>query len=270
MNAPYNHNNQFARIPAPDVRPSLEDTPMTYCVAIKLNSGLVCLADTRTNAGVDNISRVKKLFTWENPGERVITMMTAGNLGVTQAVISELNEDIHRGDPNVKSLLNAESMFEIAQLVGDKMRAVQKRYADGLAARGVDAGASIIVGGQRAGGAVRLFLVYAAGNFIEAMDDAPFFQIGEHKYGKPIIDRVIEPETELEDAVICALLSMDSTIRSNLSVGMPLDLAVIRTNSLAFEQLRRIEAEDQSFKAFSERWSQELRDAFAVMRQMSV
>ena len=243
---------------------------MTYCVAIKVNSGLVFLADTRTNAGVDNISKVRKLFSWEVPGERVITMMTAGNLGITQAIISEINEEIARPPMDRPNLHTAESMFDVAEIVGDKMRQVQQRYSAGLSSRGVDSGASIIVGGQRAGYGPRLFLVYAAGNFIEATDDAPFFQIGEHKYGKPIIDRVVTVDTDLEDAVICALLSMDSTLRSNLSVGMPLDLSVIRGDTLSFEQERRIEADDPDFRSFSEQWSQELRDAFAVMRQMRV
>ncbi|MCI4643430.1 MAG: peptidase [Hyphomonadaceae bacterium] len=243
---------------------------MTYCVALKLREGLVFLADTRTNAGVDNVSRVKKLFTWQVPGERAISMMTAGNLGITQAVISELNEAIDRPAPGETNLYNAESMFDVAQLVGDTMRRVQQRYSSGLTARGVDSGASIIVGGQRGGGPPRLFLVYAAGNFIEAMDDSPYFQIGEHKYGKPIIDRVITMETEMQDGIICALLSMDSTIRSNLSVGMPLDMAVIRTDEMQFNQIRRIEADDEAFRKFSERWSQELRDAFGVMRLMSI
>ena len=243
---------------------------MTYCVAIKLKQGLIFLADTRSNAGIDHISQVKKLFTWQLPNERVITMMTAGNLGITQAVISELNEDITNDDGSSATILNARSMFDVAQIVGDKMSLIQNRYSSALASRGEDSGASIIVGGQRAGGAPRLFLVYAAGNFIEAMEDTPFFQIGEHKYGKPIIDRVITMDTEVEDAVICALLSMDSTLRSNLSVGMPLDLAVIRNNTLAFEQLRRIEDDDSDFRAFSEQWSRELRDAFGVMRAMRV
>ncbi len=263
-------DGRFARETVPDKLPTTEDTPMTYCVALTLREGLVFLSDTRTNAGVDNVSRVKKLFTWQAPGDRAIAMMTAGNLGITQAVISEINEDLDRPPLDRPNLFSAESMFDVAQLVGDTMRKVQQRYSEGLASRGVDSGASIIVGGQRAGGRPRLFLVYAAGNFIEATEDSPYFQIGEHKYGKPIIDRVITTETEMQDAIICALLSMDSTLRSNLSVGMPLDLAVLRTDALVFEQLRRIEADDQSFREFSERWSRELRDAFAVMRQMSV
>lgn len=243
---------------------------MTYCVGIKLNQGLVLLADTRTNAGVDNISRVKKLFTWQVPGERVIAMMTAGNLGITQAVISEINERLEVPNPNEPTIYSAPTMFEVAQVVGDTMRKIQAKYSPGLVARGVDSGASILVAGQRSNGVPRLFMVYAAGNFIEATEDTPFFQLGEHKYGKPILDRVINVETDIQDGVICALLSMDSTIRSNLTVGMPLDLAVIRTNSIMFEQQRRIEADDPKFYNFSDAWSNALKNAFQQMRLMDV
>ncbi len=243
---------------------------MTYCVALKLNQGLVFLSDTRTNAGVDNIARVKKLFTWQTPGDRAIAMMTAGNLGVTQAVMSELEEQINRAAPGEQTLLTAPSMFDVAQLVGATMQNVQQQYGPGLAARGEDSGATIILGGQRVGGRPRLFQIYAAGNFVEAMDDTPYFQIGEHKYGKPIIDRVISVETDLRDGVVCALLSMDSTIRSNLSVGMPLDLAVLPTDALAFSEMRRIEADEQAFREFSEQWSKQMIDAFSVMREMKV
>lgn len=243
---------------------------MTYCVGLKLNQGLVLLADTRTNAGVDNISKVKKLFTWQVPGDRVIAMMTAGNLGITQAVISELNERLEAPNINEPTIYSVPTMFEVAQLVGDTMRKVQARYAPGLAARNVDSGASILVAGQRAGGVQRLFLVYAAGNFIEATDDSPYFQLGEHKYGKPILDRVITVDTEIQDGIICALLSMDSTIRSNLTVGMPLDLAVIRRDTMAFEQQRRIEADDPKFFNFSNTWSNELKDAFSQMRMIDI
>ena len=243
---------------------------MTYCVALKLREGMVFLSDTRTNAGMDNISKVKKLFTWNVPGERCFVMMTAGNLGITQAVISELNESIDRAGGNEETLLNTESIFSATQLVGRTMQQVQQTYGPGLTTRGEDSGASIIIGGQRKGGRMRLFNVYAAGNFIEAHDDAPFFQIGEHKYGKPILDRVIEPDTSLQDGIICALLSMDSTLRSNLSVGMPLDLAVLKTGDLTLSEERRIEPEDARFKAFSDQWSQQLRDGFSVMREMEV
>lgn len=243
---------------------------MTYCIGIKLNQGLVLLADIRTNAGVDNISKVKKLFTWHLPGDRVIAMMTAGNLAITQAVISEINERLDAPNVNEPTIYSAPSMFEVAQVVGDTMRKVQSRYGAGLASRNVDSGASILVAGQRIGGVPRLFMVYAAGNFIEATDDSPYFQLGEHKYGKPILDRVISVDTDIQDGIICALLSMDSTLKSNLTVGMPLDLAVIRTDSLIVEQQRRIEADDPKFFAFSDAWSNALRDAFSRMRMMDV
>lgn len=243
---------------------------MTYCVALKLNQGLVFLADTRTNAGVDNVSRVKKQFTWEWPDGGVICMMTAGNLGVTQAVITELDEQLADASADEPSLYTAKNMYEVAQIVGNKLAEIRSRYEAGFTARNVDSGASIIIGGQKKGQRPRLFLVYSAGNFIEATADAPFFQIGEHKYGKPIIDRVIEPDTALQDGVICALLSMDSTLRSNLSVGMPLDLCVLPSDSFAFSQNRRIEADEPTFQHFSNQWSNLLRDAFSVMREMDV
>lgn len=239
---------------------------MTYCVALKLDQGLVFLADTRTNAGVDTVSRVRKLFTWSVPGERAIALMTAGNLGMTQAVISELEEQIEHGDEGEENLLNAPSMLAAARLVGQTMYGVQQQYSAGLTARGEDPSATLILGGQRRGGVQRLFLIYSAGNFIEAWDDTPYFQIGEHKYGKPIIDRVISVDTDLQDGVLCALLSMDSTIRSNLTVGMPLDMAVLPTETFAFINHRRIERDDPAFLRLSEQWSRQLIEAFAVMR----
>ncbi len=242
---------------------------MTYCVGIKLNQGLVVLADTRTNAGVDNISKVKKLFTWQMPGDRCIVMATAGNLGITQAVISEINERLEVPNLNEPTIYSAATMFEVAQVVGETMRKVQNRFRASVIGS-VDYEATILVAGQRVNGQLRMFQVYSDGNFIEATDDAPYFQLGEHKYGKPILDRVIAVDTDLQDGVICALLSMDSTIRSNLTVGMPLDLAVMRNHTLQFEQLRRIEADDQQFFEFSNAWSNALKDAFSEMRLMDV
>lgn len=235
---------------------------MTYCVALRLDEGIVCLSDTRTNAGVDNISKFRKTFTWENPGERVIVMMTAGNLAITQAVISLLNENLEKPENGIETLYTAPTMFRAAEIVGDAMRIVQGRYGPGLSAMGENAGASIVMAGQRAGGEPRLFLIYSAGNFIEASEDTPYFQIGEHKYGKPILDRVITPETPLDTAVTAALLSMDSTLRSNLSVGMPLDLTVIRAKEPSFHLQRRIDADDQEFQQLSAGWSDALRNAF--------
>ncbi len=238
---------------------------MTYCVAIKVNAGMVFLADTRTNAGMDNISKYKKMFTWEVPGDRVITMMTAGNLSITQAVISLLQENIDKPQDGIDTILNADSMFRVAEIVGDAMRVIQNRYGTNIAQMGESTMSSIILGGQRVGGITRLFHIYSAGNFIEAGEVTPYFQIGEHKYGKPILDRVISMDTPVDVCVTAAMLSMDSTLRSNLSVGMPLDLSVINTNELLFAQNRRIEDHDPNYIALSESWSSALRNAFDEM-----
>ena len=243
---------------------------MTYCVALKTNAGMVFLSDTRTNAGVDNISKYRKMFTWEVPGERAIAMMTSGNLAITQAVISLLQEHIDKPQEGVDTLLTADSMFRVAEIVGDAMREIQQRYGTNIAQMGESTMSSIIVGGQRAGGGMRLFHIYSAGNFIEAGEDTPYFQIGEHKYGKPILDRVIGLDTPVDVCVTAALLSMDSTIRSNLSVGMPLDLAVINSDELCFARQVRIEDHDPNYLALSEAWSNALRNAFQDMNQITV
>ncbi|MBB5720825.1 putative proteasome-type protease [Loktanella ponticola] len=243
---------------------------MTYCVAIKLDEGLVFLSDTRTNAGMDNIAKFKKMFSWEIPGDRCITMMTAGNLAITQAVISLLQENIDRPDNGLETILSAPSMFRIVELVGDAMQVVQNRYGPGLSQSGESTASSILVGGQRSGGEHRLFHVYSAGNFIEATTETPYFQIGEHKYGKPILDRIIAPDTPLNVCVTAALLSMDSTLRSNLSVGMPLDLTVLETDKLVFSQNRRIEEFDPDFQRLSQEWSGALRKAFDEMIHLTV
>lgn len=237
---------------------------MTYCVAIKLDVGLVLLSDTRTNAGLDNISRYGKMHTWEVPGERAVALLTAGNLSITQGLITRLEKRIEQSsfDPDTETVLNADSMFRIAQIVGEIMRDVQERHREGMEAQGTSFDATVLVAGQRKGGSVRLFLVYSAGNFIEATQDTPFFQIGEHKYGKPILDRVITPKTPLGKAKLAACVSMDSTLRSNLSVGMPLDLAIIETDSLKFTERRRIEPDDKDFNRLSDAWSKALNSAF--------
>jgi len=243
---------------------------MTYCVAIKLQEGLVFLSDNRTNAGMDNISKFKKMFTWEASGERCITMMTAGNLAITQAVISLLQENIDHPENGLETILTAPSMFRIAELVGDAMQVVQNRYGPGLIASGDSTLSSIIVGGQRIGGAQRLFQVYSAGNFIEASEETPYFQIGEHKYGKPILDRVLTPDTNLDVAIVAAFVSMDSTLRSNLSVGMPLDLTGSEADNFSFAQNRRIEERDPGFQKLSRGWSEALRNSFDQMVGISV
>ncbi|WP_183956001.1 proteasome-type protease [Sphingobium fontiphilum] len=237
---------------------------MTYCVAVRVDQGLVMLSDTRTNAGMDNIARFRKSFTYEVPGERAITLMCSGNLSITQGVKTVLSRAIKDSahDPEIETILNCPTMHRVAQIVGEAMCAMQNRYRNTIEMQGAAADASILISGQRKGGKPRLYLVYSAGNFIEATADTPFFQIGEHKYGKPILDRIIRPETSLEDAVKAVLVSMDSTLRSNLSVGMPLDLTVIERDSCAFGIRTRIEADNEQFAMISQSWSAALRKGF--------
>lgn len=237
---------------------------MTYCVGLLLKAGMVLLADTRTNAGVDNIATYRKLHVFEVPGERVIALMTAGNLSVTQTTIARLEEamdDDPDADP-ARSILKAPTMLKVAEVIGQTLSEVSLEISDRLSAMRQAAGATMIVAGQRRGGGPRMFLIYPEGNFIEATEDTPFLQIGEHKYGKPILDRVVKPDTSLADAQKAVLLSMDSTLRSNLSVGMPLDMAVIERDALRVGERRRIEAGDARFAAMSEAWSTALREAF--------
>jgi putative proteasome-type protease len=245
---------------------------MTYCVGLKLKAGLVLLSDTRTNAGVDNVARFRKMFVYEEPGERVVTLMCAGNLGITQGVVTMLEQQIKRGrndDGETESLMNCETIYRAAQIVGEAMREVQKRDREDIEAQAASADATIILAGQRKGGELRLFLIYTAGNFIEAGEDTPYMQIGEHKYGKPILDRVIKPDTTIDEAVKAALVSMDSTLRSNLSVGMPLDLAVIRAGECRVKKLR-IESDHKEFRQISDSWAQSLRTAFHALPTVEV
>jgi len=243
---------------------------MTYCVAVRVTDGLVLLSDTRTNAGFDNISRFTKMFTWEVPGERAIGMMCSGNLSITQGVMTLLAKAIERSadDPDVETILNADSIYRVAELVGEAMQAQQDRYRESIQAGGAGADAMILVAGQRKGGLHRLFMVYSAGNFVEATSDTPYFQIGEHKYGKPILDRVVMIDTPLELVVKAVCVSMDSTLHSNLSVGMPLDLAVLRRDRFAFQVRERIEADDPRFQDISREWGGRLRDAFLAMPEV--
>lgn len=236
---------------------------MTYCVGLLLDAGMVCLSDTRTNAGLDNIATYRKMFHFEEPGERVITIMTAGSLSVTQTTIARLREAVE--DPEATpetSIMKAPTLLKVADIVGAMLARVRHEVDEKLSAMAQGATASMIVAGQRAGGAMRLFLIYPEGNYIEATEDTPFLQIGEHKYGKPILDRVVRRTTSLTDAQKAVLLSMDSTLRSNLSVGMPLDLCVIEKDACRVTQKRRIEAGDEQFRAMSEAWSRALRDGF--------
>lgn len=238
---------------------------MTYAVGLLLRGGVVCLADTRTNAGVDNVSTFGKLHVEEAPGERAIALMTAGNLAITQQVWGRLQEGVWL-DGVQHTLRDVPSMFRAAQLVGAAIRAVFAADGGALSAQGIGFDAALLLAGQIAGGAPRLFLVYAAGNFIEATPDTPFLQIGEHKYGKPILDRAIDhATTTLADGVKLALISMDSTLRSNLSVGLPIDLAVIPSNALAFALRRRIDEEEPYFRYVRAHWGQALREAHMAM-----
>ncbi|WP_127901496.1 peptidase [Solirhodobacter olei] len=240
---------------------------MTYCVGLLLDRGMVLLSDTRTNAGLDNISTYRKMFVFEAPGDRVITILTAGSLSVTQTTIARLHDAID--DPEATpdtSILKAETMLKVADIVGRTLAETRLEIDEKLAAAQAGASASMIVAGQRKGGGMRMFLIYPEGNYIEATEDTPFLQIGEHKYGKPILDRVVTMETSLEDAQKAVLLSMDSTLRSNLSVGMPLDLLVIEKDALKVSTRRRIEPGDAGFAAMSQAWSQALRDAFGQIR----
>lgn len=237
---------------------------MTYCVAVRVNEGLVTLSDTRTNAGMDNIARFRKTFTYERPGERAVALMCSGNLSITQEVKTCLSRAIKNAadDPGIETILNCDTMHRVAQIVGNAMRDMQARYRGTIEMQGSAADASILVAGQRKGGKPRLYLVYSAGNFIEATADTPFFQIGEHKYGKPILDRIISPDTSLEDAVKAVCISMDSTLRSNLSVGLPLDLTIIPRDAFGFRLRKRIEADDEDFGRISQSWSAALRKGF--------
>ena len=240
---------------------------MTYCVGLLLNEGMVCLSDTRTNAGLDNIAVYRKMFFFETPGERVITIMTAGSLSITQTTIARLREANDDPDATAEtSILLAPTMLKMAVIIGNMLAAVRAEVQEKMSSMAQAPSASMIVAAQRKGGAMRLFLIYREGNFIEATEDTPFLQIGEHKYGKPILDRVVKPATSLADAEKAVLLSMDSTLRSNLSVGMPLDMCIIEKDALRVTRRRRIEAGDPSFRAMSEAWSGALRDGFAQIK----
>jgi len=234
---------------------------MTYCVGLLLESGLVMLADTRTNAGFDNIAVYRKMFVFEASGDRVIVVMTAGNLSVTQTAIAKLRHGIAGGDA-ARSIMHVDSMLGIAEIVGKTLNDVYVEIGERMERTRYSASASMLLGGQRLGGQMRLFLIYPEGNFIEATDDTPFLQIGEHKYGKPILDRVVRPSTSLADGRKAALISMDSTLRSNLSVGMPLDLLTVRRNDYRVTTRERIEPGDAEFATVSAAWGKALRDGF--------
>ena len=236
---------------------------MTYCVGMVLDEGLVLMSDTRTNSGVDNISVFRKMFTWSVPGERIITLMTAGNLASTQALIGQLEERTKAPDERDNILLKSPTMFQVATEIGRLLRQIIRAQQDANGdSKRSRFSASIIVAGQIAGMEPRLFMIYPEGNFIEASKDTPFFQIGETKYGRPIILRAYDPGMSSEDAAKLLVVSFDSTLRANLSVGMPLDLQVIRRDTFEVAHERRLTQEDPYFQKISLNWSDALRSAF--------
>jgi putative proteasome-type protease len=235
---------------------------MTYCVGVLVEDGLVLLADTRTNAGLDNVANFRKLHLFERPGELIAGLATAGNLSVTQSVVSHLREGIT--DPETgetERLVDQNSMFRAASLVGRAVRLVYATHGRALEQHSGSFDVSILLGGCAKGQEPRLFMIYKAGNFIETTPDTPFLQIGEHKYGKPILDRAVTFKTELYDALKLSLISMDSTMRSNLGVGLPVDFVTLKRGAMQWEVNRRIEAGEPYFHDLRERWSNALKRA---------
>jgi len=237
---------------------------MTYCVGMLLDTGLVFLSDSRTSAGVDQVGTFRKTSVFEQPGERVLVLQTSGNLAVSQSVISILRERMLSGG-DAPNLMNVRSMFDAARCVGDALREVYRHDAEALRNFAVEFNTALVLGGQIAGEEPRLFSIYAAGNFIEATPDNTYFQIGESKYGKPIIDRVIRRSSSLNQAAKCALISMDSTIRSNLSVGLPLDLVMVRRDQLRVARHVTIGDDNAYYSGIRATWSEALRHAFAQL-----
>ena len=235
---------------------------MTYCVGVLLNEGIVLASDSRTHAGVDNFATFCKMTVFERPGDRVIVLLSSGNLAGTQAVVSMLRQRGQSADGSAAGVWSARTMFDVALMVSDAVRDVERRDAASMAESPHPFNASFIIGGQIKGEPPRLFRTFAEGNFIEAGPDTPFFQTGETKYGKPIIDPVITLSTSLGDAMKCILVSFDSTMRSNLSVGMPIDLACLQRDSLRLGVRHRFEREDAYFKALGKEWRDGVREVF--------
>jgi putative proteasome-type protease len=236
---------------------------MTYCVGMLLDEGLVMASDSRTNAGVDRVSTFRKMFHFERPGERTMCLVTAGNLSVTQAAVGYLKERLDQEDGS--TLLNATNLFEAARVVGDTLREVYDQDREHLEGHGVSFTSEAIFGGQIGAERPRLFRIYGAGNFIEASEDTPYFQIGETKYGKPILDRVVDPSISLAEAARCALISFDSTMRANISVGPPIDLFCFRRDGHGNSFRRRIEEDDPDWQRIRAAWGEGLKRAFAEL-----
>ncbi len=229
---------------------------MTYCVGIKLNDGLIFAGDTRTNAGVDHVATYRKLFTFTNGTTHSVVLMSSGNLATTQALVEHLTR--LKQDPD-EGLFAGQSLFDVASRVGKKLVSVISEGSEASVNQGVNFSCNLILGGQVQGEAPRLFHIYPQGNFIEASVETPFLQIGEEKYGKPILDRIITPDTPIDRALICALLSIDSTMKSNMTVDMPLDVLVYHKDSMDLTHQRRIERDDEDFLAMRKYWGTGLR-----------
>ncbi|MFS8038419.1 peptidase [Xanthobacter sp. AM11] len=237
---------------------------MTYCCGVLVRDGLVMIADTRTNAGLDNISTFRKLHIFEEPGHHVLGLASAGNLSVSQSVVSLMNEGVEDHEAGERhQLRDCRTMFQAAQLVGGAIRQVHKVNGVVMEQSTVNFDVSFLLGGQIAGGPLRLFMIYSAGNFIECTPDTPFLQIGEHKYGKPVLDRAVTYDMEISEALKSSLISMDSTMRSNLGVGLPIDVMVVTPETLRSELIYRIEPGEPYFHDLRERWSAALRSAHA-------
>ncbi|MEE2930002.1 MAG: proteasome-type protease [Pseudomonadota bacterium] len=243
---------------------------MTYCAALKMDERLIFMSDTRTNAGVDNISKFRKMFTWSVPGERVITLMTAGNLATTQAVVSLLDERSKAPEERDPTLLQVPTLFQAARLIGETLAEVVSSHAEEGQKAEASFGATLIMGGQIAGMEPRLFMIYAEGNFVEAGEETPFFQIGETKYGRPIILRAFDPAMSVEQALRLLCVSFDSTLRANLSVGMPLDVHVYEGDSLVEGPQFRIDENNEAFRGISQGWSEALKDALEGLPEFSI
>ena len=237
---------------------------MTYCVAIKLDAGLVFLSDSRTNAGLDQISTFRKMIVYEKPGDRFMCLLSAGNLSISQSVreILQIEQLKETEDSEPITIWNAKSMFDAARVLGAAVRHVYERDAQALKQSGVDFNVSLIFGGQIKGEGMRLFQMYSAGNFIEATPETPYFQVGESKYGKPVLDRVLMPSLPLDEAAKCALVSMDSTLKSNLSVGLPLDLVVYEADRLQSDKVVCIDNDNPYFQMLHNNWGHKLREVF--------
>jgi putative proteasome-type protease len=242
---------------------------MTYCVGLMLEKGLVFMSDTRTNSGVDNISTFRKMFTWDAEDDRSITLMTAGNLATTQAVVSLLEERSKEPGERNPSILESPSMFQVATLIGNTLKEVIATHADEGQRADAAFNATMIVGGQIGDGAPRLFMIYPEGNFIEASFDTPFFQIGETKYGRPILIRAYDRDMSFEEAIKLLLVSFDSTIKANLSVSLPLDVHVYETGSLQNGRMFRVGADDPYFEDISSGWGDALKNAFRSLPDFS-